>query len=713
MGAEEILREPVGAEWVRVDLHLHTPGVSSFRFPGGADVESEKGRRDIASRYVDALAAARVAFGAITDYNGIRDPWFGLIRDLAGARGIRLLPGAELSFQEGEHGLHVLAIFPESADADSINRAVDSLDRDPGDSLRRRDRSHRDIRAIGSLVEALRRLREQTGCLLIFPHPTNEKGLLKTFRPKGAATLLAELDPDALEACPEAGLERLLDTGIVRRERLGRLALIECSDPKSIEQVGHARQPTYLKLSVCDLAALRLALRDPETRLAIGAPPRPAHNRILGFEVEGTGFLGGLRLRWNDELNVLIGGRGVGKSAILETLRYALAMAPYAEESYDDLVRHALGSGGKVTLLLERALNGDRARRYRVERVLGESPRVVDLEAAAAVQVPPVDVFGPAGAPTIFGQREIYFVAMSEQYRLRLLDDLIGEEARARERSVREAVERLQASARAILEHQKRLGRREEYRQKLQNIEHEIDTYEKHGVAQKLREATALKTDGQHLARTAAGLEEVRAGWGEAARGAGERLERIIRDLRRGQSSQKTILDEAARHIESLRDDLAGLAARATELLERAEAALAALRERWAAAVSPLEEELNLVKRALRTEALDPDRLLQLTEEKTALAPLVEELGRVESEIETLRSQRARLLSDYRDRRYEAQVLRRERAAAVRDRLGGRLQLLVEFKGQKEEAYRRLTGLLRGSSRHGGSDPEARGARGR
>ena len=50
--------------------------------------------------------------------------------------------------------------------------------------------------------------------------------------------------------------------------------------------------------------------------------------------VSGSGFLGNLAIAWNDDLNVLIGGRGAGKSAVLETLRYALGLAPYSEQSY-------------------------------------------------------------------------------------------------------------------------------------------------------------------------------------------------------------------------------------------------------------------------------------------------------------------------------------------------------------------------------------------
>src|SRR6266511_5610029 len=72
-GATEVSR---GASWQRIDLHLHTPGVSTFHAPDGADLSSDLGRNAVAKAYVDQLREAGIAVGALTDYNGIRIKWF-------------------------------------------------------------------------------------------------------------------------------------------------------------------------------------------------------------------------------------------------------------------------------------------------------------------------------------------------------------------------------------------------------------------------------------------------------------------------------------------------------------------------------------------------------------------------------------------------------------------------------------------------------------
>jgi hypothetical protein len=84
---------PCGAVWRKVDLHLHSPDVGSFRRPNGADLQTEAGRQKIIEAYVSQIHAANIDIAAITDYNGIRPEWFIPIRDQARNYGITVFPG--------------------------------------------------------------------------------------------------------------------------------------------------------------------------------------------------------------------------------------------------------------------------------------------------------------------------------------------------------------------------------------------------------------------------------------------------------------------------------------------------------------------------------------------------------------------------------------------------------------------------------------------
>jgi hypothetical protein len=54
---------PCGAVWRKVDLHLHSPGVDSFRCPNGADLQTEAGRQRIVEAYMRQMQMPRSTSG--------------------------------------------------------------------------------------------------------------------------------------------------------------------------------------------------------------------------------------------------------------------------------------------------------------------------------------------------------------------------------------------------------------------------------------------------------------------------------------------------------------------------------------------------------------------------------------------------------------------------------------------------------------------------
>lgn len=51
------------------------------------------------------------------------------------------------------------------------------------------------------------------------------------------------------------------------------------------------------------------------------------YHKIKSLEVKG-GFLDGMKIEFDDNLNCLIGGRGTGKTTVIEFIRYALGKMP-------------------------------------------------------------------------------------------------------------------------------------------------------------------------------------------------------------------------------------------------------------------------------------------------------------------------------------------------------------------------------------------------
>lgn len=138
---------------------------------------------------------------------------------------------------------------------------------------------------------------------------------------------------------------------------------------------------------------------------------------IERVEVE-EGFLDGLDLHLTEGLNVLIGPRGVGKTSVVELIRYCLGVPGFTEESDKEARQHAAAvlKGGRVTLTIRQ----------------GEETVVLSR---AAEEPAPRQVGSPmAIVPTVLSQKEIERVGLDAPGRLRLLDTFRGGRTQATER---------------------------------------------------------------------------------------------------------------------------------------------------------------------------------------------------------------------------------------------------------------------------------------
>src|SRR3954463_11168834 len=96
-----------------------------------------------------------------------------------------------------------------------------------------------------------------------------------------------------------------------------------------------------------------------------------AYHQIKSVELTG-GFLQGVKLEFGDSLNCIIGGRGTGKTSVLEAIRYALDRMPDANldksryQAIEKLLQHNLG-GGSVRIEIETSEGAS----YTVARGLG------------------------------------------------------------------------------------------------------------------------------------------------------------------------------------------------------------------------------------------------------------------------------------------------------------------------------------------------------
>lgn len=128
---------------------------------------------------------------------------------------------------------------------------------------------------------------------------------------------------------------------------------------------------------------------------------------IESIRIEG-GTLDGFRQQLRPGLNVLIGGRGTGKSSVIELIRFCLGAPSSSDSIKKDALEHALGvlGDGKITITLT-----DGNERIEVSRIASDES-----------DSRPIDV----APPLVFSQKEVEQVGAHSQSRMRLVDGFIS-----------------------------------------------------------------------------------------------------------------------------------------------------------------------------------------------------------------------------------------------------------------------------------------------
>lgn len=689
-----------GAEWVRVDLHLHSPGVESFKMPSGIDINSTSDIEKVCSEYVSKLKNAGIRIAAITDYNGIRKEWFEPIVEKAKKEGIVVLPGIELSVHQtgGKYGIHVLVIFEDTVSVDNVNDLVKHFDKNFPHKELFSGRTYTDLESTYELEKLIEEIRVKYNCLIVFAHPDEDKGLCKTFSPKEAGKYLSQVKPDAIEYISDSTKQRLFDAKEIDSDFFGKIAVVENSDPKSLEDIGTKKRngqirATYVKLSDLSLDALKLALHDPDIRVRQYEIPLMYHDRIKRVSIKGTGFLRDVDIAINPEMNTLIGGRGVGKSALLESIRYCLDMPIYSDESTrTDFVHAVVGSGGEIALEIEKYY-GEKKTDYRVRRIIKEDPEVFG-PGDEILNLSPAEIF-EKNSPVILGQKELYQVATDKGFLLKLVDELIGNRILEKQRNIYKLKEQLSGNARRVIELKGKLLKKDEYEQQLKTIEDRIKIYKELGVVDKLKKYTDLLEDEERLKTALRHLSEIIADMDSTLESSKERLATIMSSLEKGKSEGKKLLQDSLTIVTSLRKTLDDL--KLLETFRTSEEELKNIYQKWDSVKTGVEKEMEDTKKKLGEEKLQPEILEQLTRQKAKVEPLLVELKGLQNQLNDLLKERDKLKRSLKDARYELFTTRQKEIDEINKRLKSRLLIKVIFKGENRDFKEKIKNLLKGA----------------
>lgn len=248
-----------------------------------------------------------------------------------------ILPGFEVDI-----GYHVLCLF-EPAKKCSHVRRVNMILTKLGliENQRFRAGVPEPLRSAGenvSLKKLLEVVQNEHGGIVIAAHADQNDGIMSQARNSADYQLLNLM---AVEVTANPPAHKYLDILEGRNNHWSRTerqpAYVMSSDAKSLKtdptgnpcpnSVGYRH--SWLKMSKPSIEAMRQAFLDPSSRVKVlGDRPSDSqkHPRICSISVRGAKFLDDQDVIFSENLNCVIGGRGSGKSSLLEYLRFAFGL---------------------------------------------------------------------------------------------------------------------------------------------------------------------------------------------------------------------------------------------------------------------------------------------------------------------------------------------------------------------------------------------------
>ena len=666
---------PSGAVFHRCALQVN-PWSYGGKFRGKRVQGDPESHADAVTRKAEELRVTVLGIADHNDTSGV--PAF---RAAAKKRGITVFPGFELATTEG---IHLVLLYPPDTPDDRLQRYLGEFGiLNPGPSADLSDKS---------FTEALAKVRDHGG-IGFAAHVTNDKGLFKVL--KGQARIRAWHCEDLLAIQIPGRVDELHPSVrciVTNQEPSYRrthpadnglaVAAVNANDVVEPNDLEERSATCWIKMSRIGIEGLRQAFLDPGSRIRLrpseGEPEQAEHTELLAIEWE-SGFLDGARVRLNPNLNVLVGGRGAGKSTIVESLRYVMDLAPVGAEAakaHKGIVQNVLRGGTKVSLDVRS--HHPVSREYRIERIVPNPPIVRDSQ-GNLTDLLPEDVVPRV---EVYGQHEISELSGNRASLTRLLDRFVVPDPSLARRKA-ELRRELAATRGSLKETDRELERIGDQLAALPGLEETLARYREAGVEERLRERGLLVREERILDSIPERLASLR---------------RCVGNLRQEIPIDRAFLSaealanlpggEIIAHangvLECLSREVENTIDRLDRSLARADQGIAEIRSRWHERKRNVLEEYERILRELQDSPIQADEFVELRTQIERLRPLGERRALLNrSRAQHLKERRAQVAEWEELKGQEFRLLDRA-ARSVSEKLRDRVKVEVTIAADRQ-----------------------------
>ncbi len=524
--------------------------------------------------------------------------------------GVQVFPGFEANSSEG---VHLLCLFPPGTTRSDMNENIGACD-----IRNREDPSPISRKSFEELLEIV----DERGGISVAAHITQNNGLLNDLSGQTRMNAwksplhLASAIPGSVADLPTEHRQICLNKDSAhKRDRL--VSFINACDISCPDDFAKLGSTTMLKMTEITVEGLRQAFLDGESRIMLNSDAEPRDfTRIVAIAWDG-GLLDGQWVALNAGLNVMIGGRGAGKSTVVESLRFVFGIPPLgkdAAKSHSSMIKHLLGSRSEVSVVIFSP--NPSPGYYLIERAYGAEARVKNQTGDIVSDLKPTDLLPEL---EIYGQHEISEITRDKRQLAELLGRFVGTDAdaTANEDGIEE---RFRTSRKKILDLEEKVSELDLSLAALPGLKEQLKRFEETELATRLDEHSSVQRERKILGDYA---NEILA------------FEQVGVSLKPKTEVPLPVLPSVEDANLPHRDDLESVQTIATALhnakiqaakilidaARKASGDLDSLRSEWQPKSDAIEAKYKSLKKKLEADGFDPDAYLSVKQQVENLEP--------------------------------------------------------------------------------------------
>jgi len=342
------MRKTQGLFFRKIDLHIHTPASKCFY---DKNVTPEQ--------IVQKAIEMKLSAIAITDHN--TGEWVDKIKIAANKTNLTIFPGVEITVGDAHN--HIIAILDIDKTTRDIEALLTTVEILPNDFGKTEAFSNKSVTEVLEIITG-----DKFEGIAIPAHIDSTNGIFEQMRGMPRKKAIQHPDLLAVEAVNYQKVAKLLDGNDPAYQR--KLAVYQSSDNPYIDKDGnittgglHAGKHSiegigyrYSYFKVDDnisLESLRQCFIDPEVRIRQSFEYKKRTYPYIKNVKINSGFLTDIEYDFHQGLNSILGAKGVGKSLLIEFIRFALdqeSTHPEISKDHKEKLMKQLSQYGQVEI---------------------------------------------------------------------------------------------------------------------------------------------------------------------------------------------------------------------------------------------------------------------------------------------------------------------------------------------------------------------------